>query len=188
VNGERLTPPRTAREEQWQKLTSGFLTTVLESSDRAAAAFSIEVRHPFMDKRLIELCLAMPAEQKLHNGWSRMVMRRGLSGVIPEEICWRGGKTDMNPNFVRGLLLLDRAALDEAILNQSQVVEKYVDISNLKSLYRRLVTPGKVNVQDAVKIWKVATLVRWLLRFVVGDEPVPFQIPSSNLLNSMGSA
>jgi asparagine synthase (glutamine-hydrolysing) len=159
---DRLTPPRTAREEQWQKLTSGFFTTVLELSDRSAAAFSIEGRHPFMDKRLIELCLAMPPEQKLHNGWSRSVMRHGLSGILPEEIRWRGGKTDMNPNFVCGLLISDRDALDEAILNQPQVIEKYVNIGSLSRLYRRLVSRDRINIEDAMTIWKVATLVCWL--------------------------
>ena len=162
LNAGRFDSPRTVREDQWRSLTSGLMTSVLELSDRSAAAFSIEVRHPFMDKRLVELCLAMPPEQKLHNGWSRVVMRRGLSSILPEEIRWRGGKTDMNPNFVHGLLVLNRGALDEAIFVDSQVVEKYVDIRHLNDLHQRLISRDKVNIVDAMTIWKVATLARWL--------------------------
>ncbi len=162
LKGERSNPPRTAREDHWRTLTSGLFTSVLELSDRCAAAFSIEIRHPFMDKRLIEFCLALPPEQKLYQGWSRIVMRRAMSGVLPEEIQWRGGKTDMNPNFLRGLLTTDRRALDEIILNQCESIEKYVDIQTLSQVYQRLISQDKVKIDDAMTIWRVATLAYWL--------------------------
>jgi asparagine synthase (glutamine-hydrolysing) len=162
LKGERSNPPRTAREDHWRALTSGLFTLVLELSDRCAAAFSIEIRHPFMDKRLIEFCLALPPEQKLYQGWSRVVMRRAMSGVLPEEIQWRGGKTDMTPNFLRGLLTTDRRALDEVILNECESIEKYIDIQTLSQVYQRLISQDKVKIDDAMTIWRVATLAYWL--------------------------
>lgn len=162
LNAVQLKTPRTAREDQWRNLTSGLFTSVLELSDRCAAAFSVEGRHPFMDKRLIELCLALPASQKLSDGWSRIVMRRAMSGIVPEEIRWRGGKTDMNPNFLRGFLVSDRIALDQAIFNHAQVVEKYIDISHLRQLYQRLIARHKANIYQTMTLWKVVTLTYWL--------------------------
>ena len=162
LTGDRSTPPRTVREDQWRVLVSGLFTSVLELADRCAAAFSIEVRHPFMDKRLIELCLALPPEQKLHQGWSRIVMRRAMVNILPEEICWRGGKTDMNPNFLRGLLIADRNVLDEVISQLSDSVTKYVDTCVLHQVYQRLISRKKVNIADAMTVWKVATLACWL--------------------------
>ncbi|NJK41365.1 MAG: hypothetical protein HC934_08440 [Acaryochloridaceae cyanobacterium SU_2_1] len=40
-----------------------FLT--LEVMDRAAAPHGIELRFPFWDKRLVEFCVSLPAEQKM---------------------------------------------------------------------------------------------------------------------------
>jgi len=159
---QQSTPARTVREDQWRTLTSAHFPWVLELSDRSAAAFAIEVRHPFMDKRLIEFCLSLPSEQKLYQGWSRIVMRRAMAGIIPEEVRWRGGKTDMNPNFVHGLLKNSRAALDEAVLDLSESIEKYVNTRTLRDLYQRLISQPKVKVGDAMTFWKIVTLTYWL--------------------------
>ena len=71
-----------ARKEHYKTITSGLEVYALEVLDKAAAAFSIEQRYPFWDKRLVEFCLAIPAEQKLNNGWSRMIMRRAMIEYI----------------------------------------------------------------------------------------------------------
>ena len=37
----------------------------------------------------MEFCLALPAEQKIQRGWTRLIMRRALSGILPAEVHWR---------------------------------------------------------------------------------------------------
>ena len=155
-------PAFTAREDQWQALTSGMFALVLEQVDLAAAAFSIESRHPFMDKRLIEFCLALPSPQKLHQGWSRMVMRRAMKGVLPEQVQWRGGKTDMTPNFLHGLLKFNRELLDEIVLSNSGSIEAYVDLNVLRMSYNRLVSGGNVQDEDIRIVWTAVALALWL--------------------------
>ena len=56
------------KTEHYKTITSGLQIYALEVLDKAAAAFSIEQRYPFWDKRLVEFCLAIPAEQKLNKG------------------------------------------------------------------------------------------------------------------------
>ncbi|NJO66017.1 MAG: lasso peptide isopeptide bond-forming cyclase, partial [Richelia sp. RM2_1_2] len=73
---------QSAKKEHYQTITSGLQVYALEVLDKAAAAFSIEQRYPFWDKRLVEFCLAIPSEQKLHKGWSRMVMRRAMTNIL----------------------------------------------------------------------------------------------------------
>lgn len=158
----RTNPALTVREDQWRSLTSGLFPLVLEVADRCAAAFSIEARHPFMDKRLIEFCLALPPEQKLHQGWSRIVMRRAMTNILPEQVQWRGGKTDMNPNFVRGLLTFEREILDEVIFRHPQSIARYVETKTLREVYSRLIAQTKVQIDDVMTVWRVATLASWL--------------------------
>jgi asparagine synthase (glutamine-hydrolysing) len=102
--------------------------------DQYAAMFSLEARHPFMDKRLIEFCLALPSDQKLYQGWGRMVMRRALEGILPEKVQWRGGKTDLSPNFNDGILNRDRQILDEVMSHKIKGLEKYIDLDFSKQL------------------------------------------------------
>ena len=47
----------------------------------------------------MEFCLALPPEQKLHRGLNRMVMRRAMAGIVPEEILRRGDKVDFRPSI-----------------------------------------------------------------------------------------
>jgi asparagine synthase (glutamine-hydrolysing) len=90
-----------------------------------------------------------------------MVMRRALANVLPEAIQWRGGKTDMTPNFLHGLLTLDRTLLDEVMLNQLGSIEGYVDLDYLRGGYHRLTSGGKVNDQDIITVWKAVILALW---------------------------
>jgi asparagine synthase (glutamine-hydrolysing) len=156
-------PPLTVKQEQWRSLTQGLLTYTLEQMDQYAAMFSLEARHPFMDKRLIEFCLALPAEQKLYQGWGRMVMRRALEGILPKEVQWRGGKTDLTANFVDGLLNRDRQLLDEVMLNRLGSIEKFIDIDFLRAAYQRLISAGnQVSNADSMAVWQAVTLALWL--------------------------
>ncbi len=154
--------PLTVKEQHWRGLTQGVLPYTLERADQYAAMFSLEARHPFMDKRLIEFCLALPSEQKLYQGWGRMVMRRGLEGILPEKVQWRGGKADLSANFDDGLLNRDRQILDEVMSNQIKYLEKYIDSDFLQAAYQRLISTGnEVRDEDITPIWQAVTLALW---------------------------
>jgi asparagine synthase (glutamine-hydrolysing) len=55
-------------------------------------AFSVEARLPFLDYRLFEFIFRLPSKFKIRNGYTKRVLRDGMSGVIPEKIRWRVGK------------------------------------------------------------------------------------------------
>ncbi|MBH8571536.1 lasso peptide isopeptide bond-forming cyclase [Nostocaceae cyanobacterium CENA369] len=155
--------PLTLREEHWRSLTQGILVYTLEQMDQYAAMFSLEARHPFMDKRLIEFCLALPSEQKLCQGWGRMVMRRALDGILPETIQWRGGKTNLTPNFLHGLVHRDRQILDEVMCNKLESIEKYINVDFLRTAYQRLISADdKASNDDSTVVWQAVTLALWL--------------------------
>jgi asparagine synthase (glutamine-hydrolysing) len=152
-----------ARTEHYQTLTDGAQTFGLELLDRAACAFSLEVRYPFWDKRLVEFCLALPPEQKLNRGWSRVVMRRAMAGILPEKVRWRSDKTDFGPNLARGLRTFERDRLDRAILGDTCVIEPYVNLPVVQEIYRRFVAGDvRANPHDVFAIWRVASLALWL--------------------------
>ena len=153
--------PSTLKEQHWLNLKTGLFQFSLEQLDLYAAAFSLEYRHPFMDKRLIEFCLSLPSEQKLHQGWSRMVMRRAMANILPEAIQWRGGKADMTANILHGLLTLDRKELDELIIQKLPIIQEYVDVDFVRAAYKRITSSDNPTAQDVLNVWRAASLVLW---------------------------
>jgi asparagine synthase (glutamine-hydrolysing) len=159
----RSTPVLTERELHLRGLSSGLLTCALELSDPHASSLSLEVRHPFMDKRLLEFCLSLPPEQKLHKGWSRIVMRRAMKDILPEEVRWRRNKSNMSPSFCYGLLTLNRSVLNEIMQSHIQNAEVYVDTTALRTTYERLLSNNELQLeQDLIRVWRIAMLVMWL--------------------------
>lgn len=153
----------TLREEHWRSLNQGIFVYTLEQMDQYAAMFSLEVRHPFMDKRLIEFCLALPSEQKLYQGWGRMVMRRALRGILPEKIQWRGGKANLTPNFIDGLLNRNRHLLNEVMSDKLINLENYIDVDFLQAAYQRLLDEKEqVSDNDSMAVWQAVILALWL--------------------------
>ena len=151
---------RRAVLEQWLNLTDGTIPYGCEMFDKAAAPFSIELRHPFLDRRLIEFCLAVPADQKLRDGWIRMILRRALEGILPEEIRWRGGKSTLTPNFNRALKRFGRDTVQQVIHHNPGRLEEYVDRQSLRDIYHEYVREN-----DAVfnaSIWSTVTMGLWL--------------------------
>ncbi|MGG6296558.1 lasso peptide isopeptide bond-forming cyclase [Leptolyngbya sp. AN02str] len=153
---------RSVREQQYQDLTSGGFTFVLELQDIAAAACSLEARHPFMDKRLIEFCLALPSHQKLKHGWTRMIMRRAMEGLLPEKVQWRSGKMDVTPGFLHGLLNINRELVEDVVLNDAGSIKAYVDLNHLRGAYDRLTSSAPALDDDVRTVWAATALALWL--------------------------
>jgi asparagine synthase (glutamine-hydrolysing) len=164
LNEGRSRSVRNPRENHWSMLTSGVYSYQREVFDKAAAAFSIEPRYPFDDVRLAEFCLALPPEQKLNGGWTRVVMRRGLTNSLPEKIRWRGTKGDLSHSFDRNLLALNRGLLEEVIFGDLQVIDKYVDMTALREAYRKYASQGVL--EESYRVYAAVTLALWLAREV----------------------
>ena len=149
----RYTLVWTQREEHWLGLSVGIISCIHEELNKTAAPFGIETRHPFWDRRLVEFCLALPPEQKLHQGWPRWILRRAMTNILPDEIQWRVGKSNLSANFNRSLLAFERERLEQVLVRDPTLIEEYVDISVLHEAYQR---------GDANTIWPAVILALWL--------------------------
>jgi asparagine synthase (glutamine-hydrolysing) len=71
--------------EQWLEahtLLSGYLLST--QGDRMAMAHGVELRHPFLDHRLIELAGRLPPRWKLQGLQEKAILRQALKGLLPE--------------------------------------------------------------------------------------------------------
>jgi asparagine synthase (glutamine-hydrolysing) len=153
---------RTLKEEHSRTLNSGNIPAALERYDKAAAAFAVEPRHPFLDKRLVEFCLGLPAEQKIRRGWTKRILRRAMKNILPEEVRRRCDRVHLNPDFFGSLLAYEKNFLQNAILKDSENIADYVNVAVLNKVYQRYLSSG--DPDDAFTVWEVAIFAKWLER------------------------
>ena len=74
-----------------------------ERYDRVAASCAIECRDPFMDRRVLEFLLRVPGPLLQRDGWRKLILRRALRGLLPEQIVRRRGKEHVGWQFAEKL-------------------------------------------------------------------------------------
>jgi asparagine synthase (glutamine-hydrolysing) len=79
------------RARQIEDLDRYSVPALTHYEDRNSMAHSLEVRHPFLDHRLVNFSLNLPTERKIHNGWTKYILRESFPEVTPE-IRWRKEK------------------------------------------------------------------------------------------------
>ena len=150
------------REKHRLSLESGLIPLGLEVLDKAAAAFGLEPRYPFFDRRLMEFCLGLPPEQKLADGWTRSVQRRAMAGILPKDVCWRFSKADLSPGFQWRLLDYESGTLERFLRDQGGVLAPYVDMAVLRSAYAAYRAQPVTAIDEALAIYAAAMLGLWL--------------------------
>ena len=69
-----------------------------------AADLGVEVRYPFLDRRLIELCLRLPESQVRWRGAFRGLHRAAFAPRLPSSLISRTDKADLSRPYMRKLL------------------------------------------------------------------------------------
>ena len=59
--------------------------------DRTSMANSLELRYPYLDHRVVDFAVNLPTESKLHNGWTKYILRQSFP-ELPRQIRWRRDK------------------------------------------------------------------------------------------------
>lgn len=163
----RSGPPRTERELHHRLLTQGGMPAALETLDRTAALFEVEVRYPFWDKRLVELCLALPPDMKLHQGWPRRVLRLAMDGILPPDVQWRRDKSNIGFAFDRMLRTYGQERMKKLVQDPTHI-GPYANIDRLREAYARFEAEEATD-DDPLHLWNALTLEMGLSRLDRND-------------------
>ncbi len=110
----------------------GDLQVLLRYADRNSMAHSREVRLPFLFHDLVSYAFSLPAIYKIHEGWTKWILRVSFDELLPKEICWRKDKVGYEPPQKRWMdnklikdkimtateKLVDDRILDKKVLNK----------------------------------------------------------------------
>jgi asparagine synthase (glutamine-hydrolysing) len=91
---------KSLRHNHARRVVAPFLTAAIERYGRLAACCGVESRHPLLDKRVVEFCIALPWQQKARDGWSKIALRRVAGRHVPGPVAWRRGWDAIGGKFL----------------------------------------------------------------------------------------
>jgi len=149
-------------DQCYNRLLTTNLPALLHWEDRNSMAFSIESRVPFLDYRLVEFSLSLPAEHKIHQGITKKVLRDAMTGLLPEKILNRKDKLGFatpEEEWMRRDPYIWRRALEESI-----VVSRGLIKSSALERFDEVIQGDRPFCQH---IWRAICLGKWMRIFNV---------------------
>ncbi len=105
------------------------LEELLRYADRNSMAHGVEVRLPFLSHELVQFIFLLPANFKIHQGYTKWLLRKATQPKLPADIVWRKDKIGYEPPQK---LWMEQASLQEymqtakAVLVNNGVLQKEV--------------------------------------------------------------
>ena len=108
------------------------LQDLLRMADRNSMANALEVRLPFLHHKLVEFLFALPPHFKIHDGWTKWLLRKSVEKRLPAAVVWRRDKVGFEPPQKKWMqqdavidairqakeVLVDNKVLDPSALNK----------------------------------------------------------------------
>jgi asparagine synthase (glutamine-hydrolysing) len=122
--------------------------------------------YPLLDKRVIELCLRLPASLNVRGGYHRCFVRYALDGVLPKRIQWRTSKKPFSPDyFVRYNSQLKLATDFVASIAPNDPVRSVIDVDGLETCLREPVDPVKGSLAARMEVPNTLYAINFLRQF-----------------------
>ena len=163
--------------ESLQALTSPALTLDLNHFHAAASRFQVEWRHPFLDRRLVELFLALPTSVKQQAGPRKQFAQLALQAFVPGPIRAEDYTVE-DPSIATPAARAKEAAELLRLLGAGNgMLFRYVQRDALPELaerYRR----GQLSIRTF--LWRMRDLHQWLQAAFGAD-----RVPTRNAIHQM---
>lgn len=81
--------PLTKLDDELIDIIKRLHNTALQRVDRTASAFGLSAQVIFMDPEVVDYALRIPAAYKISGGVEKWILRKALTGLLPDSILWR---------------------------------------------------------------------------------------------------
>jgi len=163
---ERLNPkPGTgrsgnlARRDFYEYFHDGELAVTMDRFEHWFSRSSLELHHPFLDRRIVEFAWAIPEDQCQRFGMERLILRNAMQGILPEVVRTRISKGDFAQPFLESVKFNSRKIAWDNLdivrygrVNQSKLK---ATLSSLMACYEKGIMQYGVPVWTAIgtEIW-----------------------------------
>jgi asparagine synthase (glutamine-hydrolysing) len=135
--------------------------------DRSSMWFSMELRFPFLDYRMVEGSLALQNRQKIRRGTTKYILRQAMAGLVPDRIRLRQDKVGFEtPESVWFRQPPFTVLIRDILESPSFAHRGYFDLPQARRLYQAHCA-GQCNASP--DIWKWINLELWFNKFIDGS-------------------
>ncbi|MCD4744517.1 MAG: asparagine synthase (glutamine-hydrolyzing) [Desulfobacteraceae bacterium] len=140
------------------------LEHLLKWEDRNSMRFSLESRVPFLDHRLVERILASSANQIIHKGMTKHILREAMKGILPERLRMRRDKVGFDTPQDKWFRTEQFSEYIQDVINSNYFKEMgYIDQNKANKLFQKHMNK-KINI--AKEIWKWINIDLWHKQFI----------------------
>lgn len=145
-------PPRHLEGMIQAKMSDQAMHYWLRSLHKHYMGVPMEPRMPFLDLDVVEFCLQLPPDYLIRDGWSKYVLRRAVSTLLPSEVVWRKQKMGF-PFDTESWLHQQKTDICRRI--QRAPPNPWLDARRLLEHYDQLLK------MDAQRLWRAVCLCVW---------------------------
>ncbi|MBT8182304.1 MAG: asparagine synthase (glutamine-hydrolyzing) [Eudoraea sp.] len=170
--GNKLDTFDTLTKAQWIELNlfmSGYLLS--SQGDRMAMANSVEGRYPFLDHRVIELCMSLHPDLKLNGLNEKYLLKKLMKGRLPEPILNRPKQPYRAP--IKSVFIGDKIpGYVKEMLSEGTVKKAGIfNPEHVKQLMSKMEAGKRVSEIDNMAV--IAILSTQLLKHTFVDRSIP---------------
>ncbi len=142
-----------------------YLVELLMKQDQMSMSTSLESRVPFLDHKLVEFVMGIPAQMKIRGMSGKYLLRRAMVGRLPDEVLNRNKKgfpTPIRPWLRNQLFARLSAVLEDGRLAERNIVRP--------AFVRRLLEEHRRGSSLATEgCWRLLNFELWCRIFLDGD-------------------
>jgi asparagine synthase (glutamine-hydrolysing) len=138
------------------------LPSILNQYDRCSMASGVECRMPFMDYRLVEFVFSLPTKSKVGKGFTKLVLREAMKGILPEQTRTNRVKIGFNApmaEWIRGSL---KPFMADIINSKEFETSPYFDAAKLRASFKAYFEKNNQGFLDAYYLYPAVHLTWWL--------------------------
>ena len=90
--------------------------------------YNLLVSYPFYDEDLIDFCISANPEFKIHEGYSRYLLRESIKDLLPEKNYKRITKSNLSFCFLYQMRKMDYELIEYNFNNPSKHIKNYLDL------------------------------------------------------------
>jgi asparagine synthase (glutamine-hydrolysing) len=134
----------------------------LTYTDRSSMAASVEVRVPFIDKKLITKGMSISGEFKFKNNESKYILKKIAEKLLPHKIIYRSKASFGAP--IRSWISGDLRSMVDECLSMAQIEKR--GVFNYDYIKKIIEDDRKGFVDNAYRIYQLLTIELWFQEFI----------------------
>lgn len=154
---QRPSGPRTFSARMRANMGHAKMNYWLRSANKSNFGIPIEPRAPFLDYRFVDFAFSLPPEYLIRDGWHKWILRKAMTGVLPEQVLWRRTKMGF-PFPISDWLIASR----QQIISNLENSNPYLNVAAIDDRYDVFART------NPFALWRLVSLGLWWRRVVEG--------------------